>query len=71
MGKSRWCLSQTELNWIVLALNHDIATLRSEAEHSDSDVVRSIGFTAIESREKLVTKITDMMDANVKKIDVS
>ena len=68
---TKYYLTQAELNWIVMALQHDIAAMRDECSVTDSDGVRKLGFMAIENREKLVTRIMDMMSKNAKHIEVA
>jgi len=67
---TKWYLTNAELNWIVLALNHEIASLRYDADNTDSDLVRKLGRRSAEGREELVTKITDFMSANAKRIEI-
>ena len=64
-------LSSTELGWIVQALNHEIVTYRIEIEETDSDVIKNLGYLAIETRTKLVTKLTDLINSKAKRIEIA
>ena len=64
-------LSPTELGWIVQALNHEIVTYRIEIEETDSDVVKNLSYLAIETRTKLVTKLTDLINSNAKRVEIA
>ena len=64
-------LSTTELGWIVQALNHEIVTYRIEIEETDSDVVKNLSYLAIETRTKLVTKLTDLINSNAKRVEIA
>ena len=64
-------LSPTELGWIVQALNHEIVTYRIEIEETDSDVVKNLGYLAIETRSKLVTKLTDLINSKAKRVEIA
>jgi len=64
-------LSPTELGWIVQALNHEIVTYRIEIEETDSDVVKNLGYLAIETRTNLVTKLTDLINSNAKRVEIA
>ena len=63
-------LSPTELGWIVQALNHEIVTYNNEIECSDSDLVQNLGYMAVESRTKLVTKLTDLINSKAKRVEI-
>ena len=75
MSKLKSCssptLSPTELGWIVQALNHEIVTYRIEIEETDSDVVKNLSYLAIETRTKLVTKLTDLINSNAKRVEIA
>lgn len=63
-------ITRTELGWIVQALNHDIAALTDEMTRWDSDVARSVGRLVIEDRERLATRIADIMNSDIKRITI-
>ena len=75
MSKLKSCssptLSPTELGWIVQALNHEIVTYRIEIEETDSDVVKNLSYLAIETRTKLVTKLTDLINSKAKRVEIA
>ena len=54
-------LTRTELDWCVMALNHDIAAMQAEIDASQDDAVASIAKIAIDGRETLRTKLLDII----------
>jgi hypothetical protein len=64
-------LSYAELNWMVLALNHELVDLKREYDAApEGSALESLAEMAIESRKNLVTKLTDFQHNRVKRITV-
>lgn len=68
MNKS---LTRTELDWCVMALNHDIASIQAEIDAAKgNETIAGIGQMAIESREALRTKLTDIIMSGQKNVAI-
>lgn len=63
-------ITGTEIGWIIQALNHEVTAYREEVASSESDVIRNLGKLAIENRTKLVTKLTDLVNAGAKSVNI-
>ena len=63
-----YTLSRTEMNWIIMALNHDIAALHEERGHMYDDQMDKLADLAISNHERLVTKLMDAQNDNVTNI---
>ena len=61
-------LSDVELNWIIMALTHDIVAIKEEIASSDADLASWLGENAIDNRDRLITKLTDMKLSGAKRI---
>ena len=61
-------LSDVELNWIIMALTHDIVAIKEEVASSDTDLASWLGENAIDNRDRLITKLTDMKLSGAKRI---
>lgn len=72
MANTKWVLSGSELGWIALALNREIAELREENKQMSytNDSLYELGELAIANRERLATKIMDIKNAKVKRIEI-
>lgn len=72
MANTKWVLSGAELGWIALALNREIAELREENKQMSytNDSLYELGELAITNRERLATKIMDIKNAKVKRIEI-
>lgn len=54
-------LSKAEINWIVMALNHDLSALRTDYDSAcDGSPLQSLSELAIDNRERLIRKLTDI-----------
>ena len=54
-------LSRSELNWIVMALNHELCAFNADlAAASEGSALRVTTELAIENRESLINKLTDV-----------
>ena len=54
-------LSKAEINWIVMALNHDLSALRMDYDSAgDGSPLQALSELAIDNRERLVRKLTDV-----------
>lgn len=64
-------LTYTQLEWIVLALQHHMAEVRNEMDSaSDGSPIQSLGEIFLEGRQNLVTTLTDMMYKKAKTISL-
>ena len=62
-------ITTTQVNWIITALNHDIASIRDEIDHAeDGSPITAIGEILMDERTALVTKLTDMIANGCKTI---
>lgn len=64
-------LSDVELNWIIMALTHDIVAIKEEIASSDADLASWLGENAIDNRDRLITKLTDMKLSGAKHITLT
>lgn len=64
-------LSRTQINWIVMALRHDIERIKQEMDAAeDASPVYSLGEVAVEGRQRLVDMLSDVANGNFKKITI-
>ena len=60
-------LTTTQINWIITALNHEVASIRDEIDHAeDGSPISAIGEILMDERTALVTKLTDMIATGCK-----
>ena len=52
-------LSNAEINWIITALQHDVAEYYTDLENAKSSATKALANLAIENRESLITKLND------------
>ena len=65
-------ITQTEVKWIIGALNHDMADVRQEMEtSSDDSPIAAFGELFLEGRERLVNKFIDLLAVDGKVISVT
>ena len=70
--KPKYQLTKTEINWIVMALQHEIAEIKHEMDAAeDGSPVQSLGEIAIGGRESLITKLNDALSENAKIIAIN
>lgn len=60
-------LNRTELTWIIMALNQNIAQIKEE---SHAPELTPLADLAVANREKLVQKLADFRENNVKTITI-
>ena len=70
MAVSKFTLTRTELDWLVSALNHQLANLQEEVDSADSDIIRNLGRLTIDTRTALRTKLNDIQASNVRTIAI-
>lgn len=67
----KYSMTRTELKWIVSALNHTIADIRSEMEAvDDNSPIYALGEVEVEGRQRLVTLIEDVIYSGAKSISI-
>ena len=64
-------LTKTQIGWIVLALQHEIANCKSEMEAAeDGSPIQALGEIVVEGREHLVTVLNDIVYSGAKRITI-
>lgn len=68
---AKFTLTTTEINWLVMALNHDIAFMQDEInQNPDDQILFAVGRATIDARKALRTKLTDIQASDAKMISV-
>ena len=68
---AKYQLSRTQLDWIVMALNHDIGEVKREMENSsDGSPIQSIGELFIEGRQNVIRILSDVIHSKAKTIEI-
>ena len=70
MAKAKFTLTKTEISWIIMALNHDIAEIQHEVDHATSDLVYDLGCITLAGRNALKTKLSDIEASDAKIIAI-
>lgn len=71
MTKTNYNLTTTEIQWIIFALQHDIARTMEDMSHAeDGSPIYAIGETVIAGRERLITKLRDVIDDRARRIEI-
>lgn len=66
-------LTRTEVSWLVMALNHEIAAVQDEIEQADGahqNLIQALGRHMVETREALKTKLMDVEASKAKTIKI-
>lgn len=64
-------LTKTQLDWLVMALNHHIAEVRAEMDSApDDSPAQSLGEMFISGRSSLLMTLTDIINGNAKTIGI-
>lgn len=64
-------LTRTQLDWAVLALQHEIVRVREEMDAADDcSPTVALGECIIESRQELIRKLTDIVNGRQKMIAI-
>lgn len=70
MVDTRASLTRTELDWLVMALNHHIADIQKEVDGAKDVLGVTLGQMAIDGRTNLRTKLTDIIMSGRKTITI-
>lgn len=66
---TKYQLSRTQIDWLVMALNHHIAEVKAEMDASpDGSPTQALGEIFICGRERLLTTLMDVANSNAKTI---
>jgi len=64
-------LTRTQIGWIVLALQHEVANCKAEMDAAeDGSPLQALGEIVVESRENLITLLNDIQHSGAKRITI-
>ena len=63
-------LTFTEIQWIIMALNHDAARLRDEAEAFEGQGIGAVSELMMEDRKALAQRLGDIVNTGAKSIRI-
>ena len=68
---TRHQLTRTQLDWLVMALNHHIAEVKAEMDASpDGSPTQSLGEIFIQGREHVISILADVINDGSKTISI-